>query len=67
MALDEPRENDEVFNENGLTFLVEKELLNAVKPISVEFVESERGSGFAITSALSNKNKDDSCCGTCSC
>jgi iron-sulfur cluster assembly protein len=67
MALDEPKENDEVFNENGLTFLINKELLDSVKPISVEFVETSRGSGFSVTSALSNKGKDDNCCGTCSC
>ena len=67
MALDEPKENDEVFKDNGLTFVIDKELLNAVKPINVEFVESPRGNGFAVTSALTKKEKDDSCCGTCSC
>jgi Fe-S cluster assembly iron-binding protein IscA len=67
MALDEPKENDEIFNENGLTFLINKELLGSVQPINVEFVETSRGSGFAITSALSKKTKEDSCCGTCSC
>jgi len=67
MALDEPKENDEVFSESGVTFLVNKDLLDSVKPISVEFVETPRGSGFAVKSALMNKGKDDSCCGTCSC
>ncbi|OPY79800.1 MAG: hypothetical protein A4E65_01770 [Syntrophorhabdus sp. PtaU1.Bin153] len=65
MALDEPKESDQVFNENGLTFLIDKELLEAAKPINVEFVETPRGSGFAITSALSNK--EGSGCGSCSC
>ena len=64
MALDEPKENDEVFNKGGLTFLVNKDLLDSVKPINVEFVETPRGSGFSVTSALSNK-KDG--CGSCSC
>lgn len=67
MALDEPKENDEVFSESGVTFLVNKDLLDSVKPISVEFVETPRGSGFAVKSALTNKGKDDNCCGTCSC
>jgi len=67
MALDEPKENDEVFNENGLTFLINKELLDSVKPINIEFVETPRGSGFSITSALNNREKADNCCGTCSC
>jgi Fe-S cluster assembly iron-binding protein IscA len=67
MALDEPKENDEVFNESGLTFLINKELLDSAKTISVEFIETPRGSGFSVTSALTNKGKDDNCCGTCSC
>ena len=64
MALDEPKENDEVFNENGLTFLINKELLDSVKPVSVEFVETPRGSGFSVKSALTNKEGG---CGSCSC
>jgi Fe-S cluster assembly iron-binding protein IscA len=64
MALDEPKENDEVFNEDGLTFLINKELLDTVKPISVEFVETPRGSGFAVKSSLTNKEGG---CGSCSC
>ncbi len=67
MALDEPKENDEIFNENGLTFLINKELLDSVQSVNVEFVETERGSGFSITSALTKKAKEDNCCGTCSC
>ncbi|OPX96482.1 MAG: hypothetical protein A4E62_02272 [Syntrophorhabdus sp. PtaU1.Bin002] len=64
MALDEPKESDQVFNESGLTFLIDKELFETAKPINVEFVETPRGSGFAITSALSNK--EGSGCGSCS-
>jgi HesB-like selenoprotein len=67
MALDEPNENDQVFNEHGLTFLVDKELLNEAKQISIEFVESSTGSGFTITSALFNKGKDNTGCGSCCC
>jgi Fe-S cluster assembly iron-binding protein IscA len=64
MALDEPKENDEVFDKNGLKFLINKELLDSAKPINVEFVETPRGSGFSVTSGLTNK---DSGCGSCSC
>jgi Fe-S cluster assembly iron-binding protein IscA len=66
MALDEPKDNDEIFSEKGLTFLVDKELLVTAKPISIEFVETPTGGGFAIKSALSNKEKDNAC-GSCSC
>jgi iron-sulfur cluster assembly protein len=65
MALDEPVENDEIINERDITFLINKDLFNQAKPINVEFVESDMGAGFMITSALSNKGGG---CGTgCSC
>lgn len=63
MALDEPKDNDEVIEENGVNYLIEKELLERVQPVNVDFVESAMGSGFSITSALSQGNS----CGSCSC
>jgi Fe-S cluster assembly iron-binding protein IscA len=38
MALDEPQENDEVIKDNGITYLIDKELLDQAKPINVDFV-----------------------------
>jgi Fe-S cluster assembly iron-binding protein IscA len=55
MALDEPAENDMVFTEKEITFLVDKDLCNDVQPISVEYVESDMGAGFMINSSLSAK------------
>ena len=64
MALDEPREADDIFEEQGITFLMEKGLLDQVKPVNVDFVDSEMGSGFKVTSSLTA----ESACGTsCSC
>ena len=53
MALDESQENDEVFEDRGVTYLIEKELFEKVKPIAVEFIETPHGGGFRLTSALS--------------
>ena len=64
MALDEPAENDEVIKDNGVTYLIDKNLLEQAKPISVDFVTSERGSGFSISS---NLPKGDSCSSCTSC
>jgi len=64
MALDEPQANDETFNEKGITFLVNKELFDDVKPITIDFVESAMGAGFSVKSALSERNAG---CGTGSC
>jgi iron-sulfur cluster assembly protein len=64
MALDEPNENDEVFNERGISFIIEKELFKEVQPINVDFVESTMGAGFMIKSELS---KNAGCGSSCSC
>ncbi len=65
MGLDEPEENDEIIKDNGVTYLIEKTLLDQVKPISVDFVESERGSGFSISSSLP-KGEGCKSCSSCS-
>lgn len=64
MALDEPQTSDQIFESKGLTFLVDKELLQKAKPITVDFIESVRGSGFAISSGMM---KGGGCGGSCSC
>ena len=65
MALDEPKEDDEVLKDNGITYVVNKELLDQVKPINVDFVESAYGSGFSITSSLNKGGSCGSSCSTC--
>jgi len=52
LALDEPNENDATFTDQGITFTIDKALLEKVKPIGIDFVESPGGSGFALTSSL---------------
>jgi Fe-S cluster assembly iron-binding protein IscA len=66
MALDEPKDDDEVTMNNGITFMINKQLLDQVKPVSVDFNESPYGAGFAINSSL---KKAGSCGsgGSCSC
>jgi len=63
MALDGPKEGDEVIKEEGVTFLINKELLDEVSPVGIDFVDSPAGGGFKITSKLTEKNT----CGSCSC
>lgn len=58
MALDEPREEDEVLTEKGVTFLIEKTLFERVKPINIDYIHSARGSGFMMKSNLVNSAKD---------
>lgn len=62
MALDEPNEKDELIEENGVKYLIEKTLLEQVKPINVDYVDTARGSGFSITANLPQSGG----CGSCS-
>lgn len=51
MALDEAQDSDEVIENKGLTFLVDKALLEEAKPIQVDFIVTPDGSGFKLTSS----------------
>ena len=64
MALDESQEDDKVFTENGVTFLVNSQLYEKVQPINVDYISTPRGSGFKVASAL---DKGTACGPTCSC
>lgn len=61
LALDELREDDVSFDDGGLTFVVEKEFYNKVKPIKVDYTETPMGAGFNISS---NMAKPESTCGS---
>lgn len=61
LALDEPKETDEIFERDSITFVVDKGLLADAQPIKVDYITVGTRSGFSITSGL----KSD--CGTCSC
>lgn len=64
MALDESRDNDEVFDDRGVTYVIDKDFLEQVKPIKVDYVNSPMGSGFSISSSM---QMGGSCGGSCSC
>lgn len=48
LALDEARDNDDVFDLKGYTIVVEKELMAIASPITVDMTDY----GFAVTSSL---------------
>ena len=64
MALDEPRDDDDVFTENGITYLINKGLYEQVKPIRVDFADTPMGSGFHVSG---NSGDSEKSCGSCSC
>jgi len=50
LALDESKSSDKTFEEGGLTFLVDQDLLDKCGAIKVDFMEAGYRSGFSITS-----------------
>jgi Fe-S cluster assembly iron-binding protein IscA len=65
MALDEPKIEDERFEEKGIKFIIDKDLLNQAQPINVDFIESAQSSGFKLTSALAQAEGCGSSCSGC--
>jgi len=64
MALDEPKEDDEIFENSDIKYMINKDLYKQVKPIHVDFVESAMGSGFSINSNLNTGQGCGSSCGS---
>lgn len=64
MALDEPKDDDEVLKDNGFTYLINKELFEQAKPFTVDFVDSGWGQGFSISS---NLQQGGACGSSCAC
>ena len=52
MVLDEPKETDDVYKINGFTMLVDKELHEKTKDITVDYVSYGMGSGFRVASEM---------------
>jgi iron-sulfur cluster assembly protein len=66
MALDEPKNEDEVFEEKGTKYIIDKDIYSQAKPINIDFVNSPQGSGFKLTSNLSPADTGG-CGSSCSC
>jgi Fe-S cluster assembly iron-binding protein IscA len=64
MALDESNENDTVFENDGLTFIIEKKLLEDAQTIEIDYLVTDQGEGFSINSGL-KKSADCGGCTSC--
>jgi iron-sulfur cluster assembly protein len=51
LALDEPKDTDAKYEQDGLTFLVDNNLLDTCGSIKVDFIDAGMRSGFSISSA----------------
>lgn len=52
MAMDSQKEDDEVFVDQGVTYVIEKKLFDKAKPITLDYVHSGFGSGYILNSEL---------------
>jgi Fe-S cluster assembly iron-binding protein IscA len=59
MALDEPNEDDQVFTDRDITYVMNKNLFERVKPVKVDFVRTAMGSGFHV---VGNLGEPEGCC-----
>ena len=62
MALDEPKDTDNIYNINNVEYLVDKSFMEKAKPITVDFMQM----GFQITSGLTLSPPSCSGCGSTS-
>ena len=49
MSLDEPKRFDTVLTEQDIMFAIDKDLLEQVKPIRIDFIDAGGQSGFLLT------------------
>lgn len=66
MVLDEPKDADDVYQLNGFTMLIDKELHQTTKDVTIDYVVYGMGSGFRVSSELpiaGSKSCSSSCCG----
>jgi Fe-S cluster assembly iron-binding protein IscA len=66
MALDESKDTDKVFEIEGFKYIVDKDFLEKVKPIKVDFLVSgfKVDCGIDFTSGCSSCGTTGSCCST---
>jgi len=64
LALDELRDGDESFNAGEITFVIEKDFFEQIKPVSIDYVVTPNGEGFNIASSM--PQPEEGACGSCS-
>ena len=63
MALDEPKDADDVYDIDGFKYLVDKDFMERANPIKVDFQEI----GFKLTSSIQMNDECSGCGSTSSC
>ncbi|BEQ16320.1 hypothetical protein FAK_33860 [Desulfoferula mesophila] len=61
MVLDEPKENDDKYEVDGLTYLIDKDLSSNSGKITVDFVDNGWQQGFTVNAEKPLVSEGDSC------
>ncbi len=68
MVLDEPKDTDEKFELDGLTYLIDKELSQKSGDVAVDYVDNGWQQGFSLSAQNPLGGGGGSCgSGSCSC
>ncbi|MDP2268858.1 MAG: hypothetical protein Q8K46_06785 [Deltaproteobacteria bacterium] len=65
MALDESHDDDEVFTDRAVKYLVNKTLFEKVKPVAIDYVQTPRGEGFKLSSNMDAAGGCGTSCSSC--
>ena len=67
MVLDEPNDQDDVFKVNGFTLVVDKNLHDMTKGITIDYIQQGMRSGFSLSTETPIGGAGSSCGSSCSC
>ena len=67
LALDEPKDTDQTVELEGITYVVDKELVKQVEEVKVDFAERGWRAGFIIETKQPIGFDIPTCGGSCSC
>jgi len=56
LALDEPKEDDEIIDDAGLTFLVESSLWAMGTPFHIDFTQAQPDAEYTVSSPIMESN-----------
>ncbi len=68
LAFDEEKSEDKIFNDNDLTFIIDKELLNTCGWVKVDYISGTARPGFSLTSekpVSAGNSEGGGCTGAC--
>lgn len=65
MVLDEPKDTDEKYEVDGLTYLIDKDLSKMSGKVSVDFIDNGWQQGFTVASEIPLGSGGSCSSGTC--